>query len=44
MLAAIVEAGSVDGKYNDRPMSVDGLAWEPFHREFYEDLWALARD
>lgn len=37
-------AGSVDGKYHEQPRSVDGLVWEPYHREFYESLWGLARD
>ena len=35
-------AGSVDGKYHEQPRSVDGLVWEPYHREFYETLWRLA--
>jgi hypothetical protein len=35
-------AGSVDGKYHEQPRSVDGLVWEPYHREFYETLWTLA--
>lgn len=37
-------AGSVDGKYHEQPRSVDGLAWEPFHREFYENLWGLTKE
>ena len=46
MLDAIMAqpAGSVDGKYHEQPRSVDGLVWEPYHREFYESLWALAHD
>ena len=44
VLEAICAAGSVDGKYVERPLSVDGMAWEPVHREFYEMLWGLAED
>ena len=43
VLEAICAAGSVDGKYVERPLSVDGMAWEPVHREFYEMLWGLAK-
>ena len=35
-------AGSVDGKYPGKPSSVDGLAWEPYHQELYQQLWQLA--
>lgn len=33
---------AVDGSHNDRPMSVDGLNFDPYHREFYDNLWHLA--
>ena len=44
VLEAICAAGSVDGKYVELPLSVDGMAWEPVHREFYEALWAVRPD
>ena len=44
VLEAICAAGSVDGKYVERPLSVDGMAWEPVPRDFYEMLWGLAED
>ena len=34
--------GAVDGKYSEMTHAVDGLAWEPCHRELYEHLWQLA--
>ena len=43
MELSLCAAGSVDGKYVERPLSVDGMAWEPVHREFYERLWGLAK-
>lgn len=35
MLAAIMAQphGAVDGKYSEMAHAVDGLAWEPYHRE-----------
>ena len=35
-------AGSVDGKYPERPLSVDGMAWSPYHEAFYAEIWGLA--
>ena len=29
-------------KYADRPDSVDGLPFDPVHRDFYAHLWGLA--
>ena len=34
--------GAVDGKHSEMAHAVDGLAWEPYHRELYEHLWQLA--
>ena len=44
VLAAIMAQpyGAVDGKYSEMAHAVDGLAWEPYHRELYEHLWQLA--
>jgi len=44
VLAAIMRGpcGAVDGKYADRPDSVDGLPFDPVHRDFYAHLWGLA--
>eukprot|EP00434_Breviolum_minutum_P022028 symbB.v1.2.019446.t2/scaffold1552.1/size220100/4 len=33
---------AVDGSHNDRQLSVDGLSFDPHHREFYDYLWHLA--
>ncbi|CAK9058417.1 unnamed protein product [Durusdinium trenchii] len=33
---------AVDGSHNDRAMSVDGMNFEPHHRELYDYLWHLA--
>jgi hypothetical protein len=33
---------AVDGVTPALPMSVDGMAWEPQHRQLYEHLWRLA--
>ena len=42
ILNAITEVGSVDGKYPAQQDSVDGMTWEPYHREFYEFIWDIA--
>jgi len=42
VLEGICAAGSVDGKYPERPLSVDGMAWAPFHEAFYAEIWGLA--
>lgn len=34
--------GAVDGSQHDREKSVDGLSYEPCHRELYDYLWRLA--
>jgi len=36
-------AGSVDGKYPAQQNSVDGMTWEPHHREYYEFIWDMAK-
>ncbi|CAE7226640.1 unnamed protein product [Symbiodinium natans] len=32
---------AVDGKYNDRLQSVDGMSFDPYHRDFHLYLWEL---
>ena len=43
LLSAIMAppAGAVDGKHSEMARAVDGMAWEPYHRELYEHLWQL---
>lgn len=37
-------ARSVDGVFPERPMSIDGMPFEPNHRDLYTMLWRAAKD